>query len=146
MAIASHEHGADGRPMSELAGIHHVSITVSDLERSVPWYSDVLELTKLMDEPHPDGQGYAVVLGKPDWSMCVGLHTHPRNEGERFSETRTGLDHVSFRVPMRSDLDAWEQRLTRLGVEHSPVNDRDGFAVVVFRDPDNVQLELISMG
>src|SRR5438309_1066446 len=101
--------------MPEITGIHHISITVSNLERSVPWYSDVLELTKLMDEPHPDGQGYAVVLGKPDWSMCVGLHTHPQSEGERFSETRTGLDHVSFLVQNRSDLVAWEERLTRPG-------------------------------
>jgi catechol 2,3-dioxygenase-like lactoylglutathione lyase family enzyme len=132
--------------MPEITGIHHVSITVTDLERSVPWYSQVLDLTKLMEEPHPDGVGYAVVLGKPDWSMCVGLHTHPQNEGERFSEARTGLDHASFTVAGRGDLDAWEQRLIELGVDHSPVNDRGGYAVVVFRDPDNVQLELISVG
>jgi glyoxylase I family protein len=132
--------------MPEITGIHHVSITVSNLERSVPWYSQVLDLTKLMDEPHPDGVGYAVVLGKPDWSLCVGLHTHPQNEGEQFSETRTGLDHASFAVAGRADLDAWAERLTELGVEHSPVNDQGAYAVVVFRDPDNVQLELISLG
>jgi glyoxylase I family protein len=99
-----------------------------------------------MDEPHPDGVGYAVVLGKPDWSLCVGLHTHPQNEGEQFSETRTGLDHASFAVAGRADLDAWAERLTELGVDHSPVNDQGAYAVVVFRDPDNVQLELISLG
>jgi hypothetical protein len=51
---------------------------------------------KLIEEPHPDGTGYAVVLGKPDWSLCVGLHTHPTNARDQFSETRTGLDHVGF--------------------------------------------------
>jgi glyoxylase I family protein len=119
---------------------------VTDIERSVPWYSELLGLTKLMEEPHPDGNGYAVVLGKPDWSMCVGLHTHPTNERERFSESRTGLDHIGFMVSGRAELDAWESKLTELGVEHSPVNDQGGYAVLVFRDPDNIQLEFFSMG
>jgi len=132
--------------MPDVSGIHHVSVTVTDIERSVPWYSELLGLTKLMEESHPDGTGYAVVLGKPDWSMCVGLHTHPTNERERFAESRTGLDHIGFMVSGRADLDAWESKLTELGVEHSPVNDQGGYAVLVFRDPDNIQLEFMSMG
>ena len=132
--------------MPDVSGIHHVSVTVTDIERSVPWYSELLGLTKLMEEPHPDGTGYAVVLGKPDWSMCVGLHTHPTNERERFLESRTGLDHIGFMVSGRAELDAWESKLTELGVEHSPVNDQGGYAVLVFRDPDNIQLEFMSMG
>ena len=132
--------------MPDVSGIHHVSVTVTDIERSVPWYSELLGLTKLMEEQHPDGTGYAVVLGKPDWSMCVGLHTHPTNERERFSESRTGLDHIGFMVSGRAELDAWESKLTELGVEHSPVNDQGGYAVLVFRDPDNIQLEFMSMG
>ena len=132
--------------MPDISGIHHVSVTVTDIERSVPWYTELLGLTKLMEESHPDGTGYAVVLGKPDWSMCVGLHTHPTNERERFSESRTGLDHIGFMVSARAELDAWESKLTELGVEHSPVNDQGGYAVLVFRDPDNIQLEFMSMG
>src|SRR5450755_4522784 len=89
--------------MPDVSGIHHVSVTVTDIERSVPWYSDLLGLTKLMEEAHPDGTGYAVVLGKPDWSMCVGLHTHPTNERERFEESRTGLDHIGFMVSGRPE-------------------------------------------
>jgi catechol 2,3-dioxygenase-like lactoylglutathione lyase family enzyme len=132
--------------MPEISGIHHVSVTVTDIETSVPWYAELLGLTKLMEEKHPDGTGYAVVLGKPDWSMCVGLHTHPTNEHEIFSESRTGLDHVGFMVTGRAELDAWESRLTELGVEHSPINHQEGYAVLVFRDPDNIQLEFMSMG
>ena len=131
--------------MPAISGIHHVSITVPDIQRSVPWYSELLGLVTLMEEKHPEDEGYAVVLGKPDWSMCVGLHTHPTNEKERFSECRTGLDHVGFMVSDHAELDAWESRLTELGVEHSPINNKDGYAVLVFRDPDNVQLEFICM-
>ena len=132
--------------MPEIAAIHHISITVTDIERSVPWYMEVLGLVKLFDEQHPDDEGYAAVLGKPDMSMCVGLHTHPTNGGERFAESRTGLDHVGFLVSSRAELDTWQARLAELGVEQSPITDRDGYAVLVFRDPDNVQLEFMSFG
>ena len=132
--------------MPTIAGIHHISITVPDIEKSVPWYSEVLGLETLMDEQHPNDDGYAVVLGTPDWRFCVGLHTHPRTEGEGFHEIRTGLDHVAFLVSGHAELEAWEARLTELGVEHSPIADREGYAVLVFRDPDNTQLEFICLG
>lgn len=131
--------------MPDFTGIHHVSVTVTDVDRSVPWYKEVLGLAQLMEEKHPHDAGYAVVLGKPDWSTCIGVHTHPTNQSERFSETRTGLDHISFGVSNRAELADWETRLTDLGVEHSPICDQPGISVLVFRDPDNIQLELISM-
>jgi catechol 2,3-dioxygenase-like lactoylglutathione lyase family enzyme len=132
--------------MPELTTINHVGITVTDLERSVSWYTDVFGFTKLMEAPHPDGTGFYVVLGKPDWSMNVGLHIHPDNAHEPFSETRTGLDHISLQVPDRAHLETWEAHLARLDVSRSPINDQPGYSVLVFRDPDNIQLELISMG
>ena len=130
--------------MPEIASIHHVSLTVTDIDRSVAWYKDVLGLTELMKEDHPDGNGHAIVVGRPDFSMCVGLHAHSANAGESCDETRTGLDHVSFGVPSRDDLDVWAERFKELGVSQSPVNDQGAYAVLVFRDPDNIQLELIS--
>ena len=132
--------------MPDITSIHHVSFTVTDIDRSVAWYQEVLGLAELMKEDHPDGKGYAIVLGKPDFSMCVGLHTHSANAAEPCDETRTGLDHVSFRVAQRADLDTWAQHFKKLGVSQSPINEKGGYAVLVFRDPDNIQLELISLG
>ncbi|HVF14157.1 MAG TPA: VOC family protein [Acidimicrobiales bacterium] len=57
--------------MPTIAAIHHVSVTVTETERSVAWYGELLGLEKMMEEKHPDGGGYAIVLGKPDWSMCI---------------------------------------------------------------------------
>jgi catechol 2,3-dioxygenase-like lactoylglutathione lyase family enzyme len=132
--------------MPSISAIHHISLTVGEIDRSVAWYTDVLGLEHLMDEKHPDGSGYAVVLGKADWSMCVGLHIHDANEGEAFAEHRTGLDHVSFLVSSRAELDAWSARLDDLRVTHSPVSDQEGYSVLVFRDPDDIQLELVCLG
>lgn len=132
--------------MKPIPSIHHISLTVREIDRSVAWYTEVLGLSHLMEETHPDGSGYAVVLGPPDWSMCVGLHQHATNGGEAFAEQRTGLDHVSFLVSSRAELEEWERRFRDLDVVHSPVNDQDGYSVVVFRDPDNIQLELVCLG
>ena len=57
--------------MPDIASIHHVSFTVTDIDRSVAWYKEVLGLAELMREDHPDGNGYAIVLGKPDESRLV---------------------------------------------------------------------------
>ena len=64
----------------------------------------------------------------------------------------TGLDHVGFAVPTRADLEAWQQHLEANGVvrkdaaatalTQSPIADEPYGSVLVFRDPDNVQLEL----
>lgn len=130
--------------MPDITAINHVSITVTDLERSVPWYIELFELGKLLDQTLADGSSY-VLIGKPDFSLCIGLHIHPANQGERFSETRTGLDHVAFLVPDRTDLDRWQKRLREFAVPHSPISDQPGYSVLVFRDPDNVQLELMAV-
>jgi catechol 2,3-dioxygenase-like lactoylglutathione lyase family enzyme len=125
-----------------VGGAHHLSLTVTNLDVSLPWYERTLGLMKIMDENHPGGR--AVVLMHPSGQLFVGLHAHERNCGERFDETRTGLDHVSFGVPNRADLEAWEVRLRELGVEYSPIYERAYGSLLVFRDPDNIQLEFIS--
>ena len=48
----------------------------------------------------------------------------------------------------RADLDAWAGWLDALGIAHSGVTDTEDpvpYAALVFRDPDNVQLELFYM-
>lgn len=76
----------------------------------------------------------------------MGLDKHETNQGERFDECHTGLDHVAFYVADRAKLDAWADHLDRQGVPHSPITEIAEpfpYAVLVFRDPDNIRLELI---
>lgn len=128
----------------ELGGNHHVALTVTDLETSLAWYSEVLGFRRLpqLDYDHPDGGGRAAVLLRPDSDAALVLHHHDANRGEPFAEHRTGLDHVCFRVRDRGAIEAWERRFERLGVEHSPAVEQAGALFLVFRDPDGIQLEL----
>ena len=45
------------------------------------------------------------------------------NPGQAFEERRTGLDHMSFAVASRADLNAWASWLDSQGVENSGVVD-----------------------
>jgi glyoxylase I family protein len=54
----------------------------------------------------------------------------------------------SFGVAEHASLEAWAGWLDGLGIEHSGVIDTDKpmpYSVPVFRDPDNIQLELFYM-
>lgn len=134
--------GAEAAAPPPLGAIHHLSLTVTDLDASLAWYQRLFGLMKIMDEEHAGGR--AVVLMHPSGQLFLGLHSHEANAGECFAETRTGLDHVSIAVPSRADLERWERRLVELGVTYSPIYERAYGALLVFRDPDNIQLELIA--
>src|SRR5438132_6346190 len=105
-----------------LGGVHHLSLTVTSMDDSRVWYCRTFGLNQIMAEEHAGGR--AVVLMHPNGQLFIGLHTHASNGGERFSETRTGLDHVSIAVSSRTELDAWEVRLGVLGVPYSPIYHR----------------------
>jgi hypothetical protein len=70
----------------------------------------------------------------------IALHRHDSNDHQQFSETTTGLDHASFAVPSRRDLEVWQtQPLTQ-----SPIADEPYASVLVFSRSDNIQLELFA--
>ena len=132
--------------------LHHLALTVSDLEASVQWYGAVLDVHFLMDVPHHGGVGR--ILADPDRQLMIALHRHDTNDGRPAAETTTGLDHAGFLVPTRGDLEAWQQHLEANGVTRtdaadkpltqSAISDEPYGSVLVFRDPDNIQLEFFA--
>lgn len=132
--------------------MHHLALTVTDLDTSVEWYSRVFDLKPALDVPHPGGVGR--VLLNDEQTLAIVLHHHDSNEGERFAETRTGLDHFGLMVGTREDLERWQDHLAEHGVERSPeadrpltqspVTDEIYGSVLTVRDPDNIAFELFS--
>jgi catechol 2,3-dioxygenase-like lactoylglutathione lyase family enzyme len=63
---------------------------------------------------------------------------------DRFDALRVGLDHLSFSVPTRADLDAATRLLDESGVEHGPIRELVplGICFLAFFDPDGIALEL----
>ena len=134
-----------------ITGIHHFSVTVRDIEPSVAWYQRVFRAERVpMTFPHYEREdtGYGVLLLEPRSGLAIGLHTNTGNKGAQFDEAQTGLDHVGFNVAGREAMEAWAAWLDELGVEHSGIrtgNEPFPYATLVFRDPDNIQLELFAV-
>jgi glyoxylase I family protein len=126
--------------MPTLTGAHHVAFTVTDVERSSAWYCDLLDLVPVLsgDEAHVSYR----VLAHSGSGWIVGLRQYHASRGGRFDEFRTGLDHLAFGVADRSGLEAWEEELRRRGdIPFTPIADTPIGSVIVFRDPDGIQLE-----
>lgn len=131
--------------MSKLTSVHHLALTVTDVDRSVPWYVRVLELEEFTRREDPDTGLRKVVLRSPSEEFAVVLVEHADTGRRVFDERRTGLDHVAFKVSSHADLKEWEERLTEYGVTFTPAEPSrtlEGSAVIVCRDPDGIQLEI----
>jgi glyoxylase I family protein len=71
----------------------------------------------------------------------VGVRQYPGHAVDAFDEYRVGLDHFAFTVEDRAQLEEWERELASRDITYSPIAETPIGSVVVFRDPDNIQLE-----
>jgi glyoxylase I family protein len=134
----------------EIGGIHHLRLTVTDVARSREFYTGVLGFDVAVESPPADdpsaAAAYKVLFGgvvMVRGSLLMGLRP-VAPAGDRFDEDRVGLDHLSFSVGSRADLEAAERLLDERSVPHGEITTLDGFGIHIlpFRDPDNIQIEL----
>jgi glyoxylase I family protein len=130
--------------------IHHLRLTVTDLERSRQFYTSMLGFEVVVESPPPDDPstaevfkilfgGVVMIRG----NLLMGLRPMaPRSD--RFDPDRVGLDHLSFGVASRDDLEEAVRLFDSQGVRHGEITALPSFAidVLAFEDPDGVQLEL----
>lgn len=115
--------------------LHHVSVIVSDTERSLRFYRDLLGLR--VDPTRPD-------LGYPGAWLWIGeLQIHllelPNPDPVADRPAHGGRDrHVALLI---DDVDALAQRLDSAGIGYT--RSRSGRRALFFRDPDGNALELI---
>ena len=129
--------------MPEFPPLSHVALTVRDLSVSAPWYGTLFDSEPVIDEDTgPDLHHTVWVVGA---GTMIGLHEHGTPApAEVFSEYRVGLDHVSFGVAGRGDLEKWASRLDELGVPHGAIKDAHYGSGLSFRDPDGIALEFFA--
>ena len=135
-----------------LGGIHHLRLTVTDIERSREFYTELLGFSVAAGAPASQDPksdpSYPVLWGgvvMARGNYLLGLRPVAA-KGDRFDEDRVGLDHLSFSVESRAALNEAIGFLDERGVPHGEVRELTSFGICVlpFRDPDNIQLELTS--
>jgi glyoxylase I family protein len=125
-----------------LDGLHHLTLTVRDLEASIEWYAAVLGMA-VAARAQVNGLDKALLTREDSVAISFVAHGDSAIEG-RFDEHRVGLDHVAFAVTDRAELERWVAHLDALGIHHGPVTQATTGWLVTFRDPDNIALEFYS--
>ncbi len=125
--------------MLAMTGVHHVSLTVRDLSVSTRWYVETFGLVEVL--AGGDDTVTFRVLADAESGIVIGLREYAAKPRERFDEFRTGLDHLAFGVRSREELALREADLRAKGIAFTPAVETPIGTVVVFRDPDGIQLE-----
>jgi len=123
------------------SGVAHISLTVTDLERSKDWYAKLLGWEEVMAG---ESGGVQFSVGLLPGGQQLALRQHFNGTGDRFDPRRTGLDHLSLGVVSPGELAQWERRFVDLGVSYTPTQDMPYGHVLNFKDPDGIALELFA--
>jgi catechol 2,3-dioxygenase-like lactoylglutathione lyase family enzyme len=123
-----------------VSGFHHITLRVTDLERSRRFYQALPGF--VIDQDFP-GEKVRFRIGDTAARLVLVPPLPGTPTGSRFSEHRIGLDHLAVGVSTRDELSVMLAVLRELGAETSGIHlDRAGdVAMVTFRDPDNIQWE-----
>jgi glyoxylase I family protein len=130
-------------------GLHHLDIVVSNLERSLPLYRELLqplgytELYEVVGERgdpvwYLDGEGVGASLSLRE------AQTPPTEPYDRYS---IGLHHLAFEAASREAVDerlVWA-RAQGLHIENEPQKWPyvEGYYAGFFHDPDGMKLEVV---
>lgn len=117
--------------------IGHTHLKVSDLERSIDWYRDVLGL----DLVQRYGQS-AAFMSAGGYHHHLGLNTWQSRGGPRPAPNATGLYHVAFLYPTRFALAKALANVVACGVELTGAADHGVSEAIYFDDPDGNGIEL----
>ena len=130
--------------MADIKGLHHVTAIAGEPQTNINFYMGVLglrlvKLTVNFDDPttyhlyYGDGQGHpGTIMTFFPWP---GAYRGRIGTGQ--------LTVTSFAVPDKS-LQYWRERLRKRGVEFDEATSDFGEELLFLRDPDGLQLELVS--
>ncbi|HET6986958.1 MAG TPA: VOC family protein [Kribbella sp.] len=124
--------------MPALDAFSHISLTVTDPQRSADFYHQILGM-EIVSSTIGD-TGSLIVVARP--GLTIALRDHPEAHDESFDPSRIGLDHVAFLVPSRAELEAWQTSLIAAGVVCSPIEVSPFGLHLNLKDPDEIAVEL----
>ena len=131
-----------------MAAIHHIRLSVSDLDTATRFYSPLLAaLGFRVLSPHLTEQGAIDRLRfeKDGMILLIG-HT---TEAGRHERGKPGLHHLAFSVDSRAEVERIYEEVIKdledVNVEDPPIDCpeyREGYYATFFFDPDGIKLEV----
>lgn len=121
----------------------HVGLNVSDLARSLAFYTDVFGW-QVLKESTDEARRFAFLAQEGQLVLTLWQ----QSDG-RFEKRRPGLHHLAFEVPSIEAVHVAQTRLRELGVQFhhdGVVPHAEGAASggIFFEDPDGIRLEIYS--
>lgn len=134
-----------------LEGIHHITGITHDIEGADAFYQEALGL-KLVKKTYNQDDARTLHYFWADYDgATVGSHSALTLFGWPGSDhqARPGAGqthHIAFRARDDEEQRAWREHLLGMGVEVSPVMERNYFRSIYFRAPDGLLLEIATDG
>jgi glyoxylase I family protein len=133
------------------SGVHHVDLVVSSVERSLPFYRDLLGPLGFHRISEVEGERRETIWYFTGPGSSVGIRKAPG-----FPETQRpggvdryelGLHHLAFEASSRAVVDERHDWLVGVGAEiETPPQEYSyvpGYYAVFFYDPDGIKLEIV---
>ncbi len=131
--------------MTNPTGLHHIDLVVSSIERSLPFYRELLEplgYTRVGEVEGERGETIWYLVGP---AVAVGLR-EAQTDGA-YDRYRVGVHHVAFEAPSREVVGERHRWVLARGgeIESSPKEYTygPGYYAFFFYDPDGIKLEIV---
>ena len=133
--------------MSQITGLHHITLVCSDAQRTVNFYVGVLgqrfvKRTINFDDPSAYHLYFGDETGTPGSAITFFEWKHAPAGAPGIG----GTHHLALSVADYDGLLKWKRRLTDLGIPVNGPYDRHYFTSIYFKDPDGVILEIATQG
>ncbi|MBW4038617.1 MAG: ring-cleaving dioxygenase [Acidobacteria bacterium] len=126
-----------------IAGLHHVTAIAGDPQRNLDFYTGVLGLRFVKKTINFDDPGtYHFYFGDDAGTPGTILTFFPWQHARRGTMGAGEVTQTAFSIP-RGSIGYWEKRLAAKNVEVERKEERMGVTVLLFRDPDGMQVELV---
>ena len=129
------------------AGVHHVDLVVSSIERSLPFYTELLGPLGYHRVGEVEGERGETIWYISGPGTSIGLREAQTKEGQPYDRYRVGLHHLAFEAESRAQVDervAWlRTQDVELESEPQEYTYMPGYYAVFFYDPDGLKLEIV---
>ncbi len=127
-------------------GVHHIDLVVTSIERSLPFYRELLGPLGWYGISEVEGERGETIWYLLGSATQIGLREAQSDEGS-YDRYSLGLHHLAFEASSRAVVDERAEWLRATGAElesepqaytYSP-----GYYAVFFYDPDGMKLEIL---